>query len=185
MPSLLEAYRAAAIALDRDPTNVPALLVESFISMLVHHDAAASAHYMEEARRAGSDPSVWAYNNALLHPGPLGDYESVLSELKEVESKDPFAPNVRLAQIEINLAAGRVTDAVAGAEAAQLLSSQAPMVMLSPARAYVADRNIAKARELTEAVRSTGRVSTPGFHAAVIRHRRGCGRSGGCSGAAD
>jgi hypothetical protein len=109
------------------------LLVESCISMLVHNDAAASVRYMEEARRAGGDPSVWAYNNALLHAGPLGDCESVLSELKEAESTDPLAPNVRLAQIEINLAAGRLTDAVAGAEAAQLLSSQAPMVMLSAA----------------------------------------------------
>lgn len=60
VPSLLEPNRAAAFALARDPANLPAVLVESFISMPVHHDAAASARYMEEARRAGGDASVWA-----------------------------------------------------------------------------------------------------------------------------
>ena len=163
VPSLLEAYRAAGIALASDPANVPAMLVHAYISMLVHHDAAASARYMAEARKAGSDPSVWAYNNAMLHAGPLGDYESALADLKEAESRDPLAPNVRMAQIAISLAAGRVVDAVAVAEAALPLSSQAPWLMLVAARAHIADGNIARARELMEAARRTGVEGFPGF----------------------
>jgi Tetratricopeptide repeat len=163
MPSLLEAYRAAAIALAREPANVPALLVHSYVGMLVHHDAAAAARYMAEAREGGGDPSVWAYNNALLHSGPLGDYESALAALQEAESRDPLAPNVRLAQIEMNLAAGRVADAVAVAEAAQPLLPGAPLLMLIAARAYIADGDIERAREHMEAARHAGVVNFPGF----------------------
>ena len=163
VPSLLEAYRAAAIALAREPANVPALLVHAYVSMLVHHDAAAAARYMAEAREAGGDPSVWAYNNALLHSGPLGDYESALAALQEAESRDPLAPNVRLAQIEMNLAAGHVADAVAVADAAQPLLPGAPMLMLIAARAYIADGDIERAREHMEAARHTGVVNFPGF----------------------
>jgi TolB-like protein len=117
VPLLMEANRACALALDRSPRVVPALLYEAFLAQLLRRDSRASAAWYERARAAGADLSVWAFNRAYLLDGPMGRFDDAIAILREAEQQDPLAPNLKWALMEMYCAAGRVDEAVAVADA--------------------------------------------------------------------
>ncbi len=108
VPLLMEANRACALALDRSPSVVPALLYEGFLAQLLQRDSRASAVWYEKARGAGADLSVWAFNRAYLLDGPMGRFDDAIAILREAEQQEPLATNLKWALMEMHCAAGRV-----------------------------------------------------------------------------
>jgi len=117
VPLLMEANRACALALDRSPSVVPALLYEGFLAQLLQRDSRASAVWYEKARGAGADLSVWAFNRAYLLDGPMGRFDDAIAILRQAEQQEPLAANLKWALMEMYCAAGRVDEAVAVADA--------------------------------------------------------------------
>jgi len=117
VPLLMEANRACALALDRSPHVVPALLYEAFLAQLLRRDSLASEAWYEKARAAGADLSVWAFNRAYLLDGPMGRFDEAIAVLRKAEKQDPLASNLKWALMEMYCAADRVDEAVAVADA--------------------------------------------------------------------
>jgi TolB-like protein len=163
VPLLMESYRAATVALDHAPDNVPALLVMGSAAMLVHRDPSAAGRYLGRARQAGVDFSLWATMNAIAYEGPLGRYDEALAALGEAEAKDPLAPNLRVPEVSLLLAQGRQAEAVAAADAALRLVPDAPALVVIAIRAHLAAGDVAKARELVDAGSNTSAVRYPGY----------------------
>jgi TolB-like protein len=154
VPLLVNATSAAAVALSDSPTNVMGLLTQGAASAIVHHDYVAAGSYFERARAAGGDFSIWAFQKAYIHDGPLGHYDEAIAMLKEAERKDPLAPNLRWALIEMYLASGRVTEAVATAKEFQRLGSRAPGGIMLCGLAYLAAGDLQSARESLGSLRA-------------------------------
>jgi TolB-like protein len=72
LPYLMEAKHAAETALMLSPANAEGLLFRAYSSLLVYHDAKAADDYYRQARDAGADLTVWAFNRAVLHDHPMG-----------------------------------------------------------------------------------------------------------------
>jgi TolB-like protein len=151
-PLLVNGTDAAAVARALAPGGVLPLLHQAYISLLVHRDAAASAAYYEQSRAAGIDLSVWAYNKAYLLDGPLGRFDRAITVLNEAERRDPLAPSLKWALMEMYLASNRIADAVAIADAQR--GSSLPDMNVAAGLAYVAAGNIARARECLASVRA-------------------------------
>jgi len=143
-PPLVYSTDAAAVARAFAPTGVLPLLSEAYAAMLVHRDAAAAAAYYEQARAAGVDLSVWAYNKAYLLDGPRGEYAEAIVILSEAEQRDPLAPNLKWALIEMYLASSQVAEAIAIADRQR--GSKLPDMNLVSGLAYLAAGNIEQAR---------------------------------------
>ena len=126
LPYLIEAHHAAETALALSPQNVEGLLFRAFASLLVRHDAEASDDYYEQARDAGADLSVWAFNRAVLHDHPLGHFEFARAYLEEAERKDPLAHNVKWMLAWNYFLSRRHADAVRVAEQLRQLGVSAP-----------------------------------------------------------
>jgi TolB-like protein len=149
LPYLMEAHHSAETALALAPDNVESLLFRAYASLLVHHDAKASDDYYRRAREAGADPSVWAFNRAVLLDHPMGHFESATAYLEEAERKDPLAHNLKwmLAWNYFNL--GRHDDAIRVAERLRQLEVSAPDgiavcgILLGPAAARQARETLA------------------------------------------
>jgi TolB-like protein/tetratricopeptide (TPR) repeat protein len=151
-PPLVNAIDAGAVARVYAPAGVLQLLSQAYVSLLVHRDAAASAACYERIRDAGVDLSVWAYNKAYLHDGPLGNYDQAITVLKEAEARDPLAPNLKWALMEMYLAAGRIKEAVVVAESQR--GSLLPDMNLISGLAYVAEGDIERAQAALAAIRA-------------------------------
>jgi len=154
MPLLVQASNAAAIALYQSPKNVIALLAQAYVLMRVNRDVAAVASFQEQARASGGDLAFWAFHRAFVYCGPLGRYDEAIAALKEAEQKDPLAPNVKHALIEMYLASGQVAEAVGTAEALLKLESPGPDGVGNAGRAFVAAGDVRRARELLDATRA-------------------------------
>jgi TolB-like protein/Tfp pilus assembly protein PilF len=163
VPAMLESYRSAAVALDHDSGNVPALLVLAYVSTLVHRDEAAAGRYLARARQRGTDLSLWAFNKAVTHDGPLGRYDEALAVLEEALARDPLGPALLSARVWMLSGAGRTVEAVAAADAALPLAAHASMLLVVAIRANVAAGNVARALELLESASHTTAARTPGY----------------------
>jgi adenylate cyclase len=163
VPAMLESYRSAAVALDHDSGNVPALLVLAYVSTLVHRDEAAAGRYLARARQRGTDLSLWAFNKAVTHDGPLGRYDEALAVLEEALARDPLGPALLSARVWMLSGAGRTVEAVAAADAALPLAAHASMLLVVAIRANVAAGNVARALELLESASRTTAARTPGY----------------------
>jgi len=163
VPAMLESYRSAMVALDRDPDNVQALLVLAYLSTLVHRDHAAAGRYFARARQHGTDLSYWAFIKAVTHDGPLGRCEEALAAIDEALTKDPLAPSLLSARVWTLMAVGRMAEAVAAADAALPLASRATVLLLVAARTHVAVGNVARALELLESASHTSAERYPGY----------------------
>jgi tetratricopeptide (TPR) repeat protein len=151
-PLLVNATDAAAVARVLAPGGVLPLLHQGYTSLLVHRDAETSARYYEQSRAAGVDLSVWAYNKAYLLDGPLGRFDTAIDVLKEAEARDPLAPSLKWALMEMYLASNRIADAVAIANAQH--GSSLPDMNVVAGLAYVAAGNIERARACLASVRA-------------------------------
>jgi tetratricopeptide (TPR) repeat protein len=125
--------------------------------MVVKHDAVRSASYYERARAAGVDLSLWAFQKAYLHHGPLGQYDEAISALKEAERMDPLAPNLKHALIEMYLASGRISDAIAVAEEVEQLAAKGPEVIAICGLVHLSTGDVRRARQALEELRALGR----------------------------
>jgi TolB-like protein len=152
VPLLVEASHSAATALSQSPTNVIALLMQAYVAMLAKRDAAAAASYYARARAAGGDVAFCGFEMAYCYYGPLGRFDEAIALLKEAERKDPLAPNVKHALIEMYLASGRVAEALACAEALLTYGSPGPGAMNIGARAFVAAGHTRRACEVLDAM---------------------------------
>ena len=154
VPLLMEANRACALALDRSPTVVPALLYEAFLAQLLRRDSRASAAWYEKARAAGADLSVWAFNRAYLLDGPMGRFDEAIAILRQAEQQDPLAPNLKWALMEMYCAADRVEEAVAVADASRDHRSGAPDEFQVTIWTLVAGGRVQEALALLEELRA-------------------------------
>jgi TolB-like protein len=151
-PSLANGIDAAAVARTLEPNGVLPLLVQAYVSQIVHHDARASAEYYERARTAGVDLTVWAYNKAYLLDGPLGRYDEAIAVLKEAEQRDPHAPNLQWALMEMYLAAGSIAEAIAIARTQE--GSDVPDINILRGLAYLAAGDVTRARAALAAIQA-------------------------------
>lgn len=151
-PLLVNATDAAAVARVLAPGGVLPLLHQAYISLLIHRDAEASTGYFERSRAAGVDLSVWAYNKAYLLDGPRGRFDTAIQVLKEAEARDPLAPSLKWALMEIYVASQDIADAVAIADAQR--GSLLPDMNVVAGLAYVAAGNIERARDCLAMVRA-------------------------------
>ena len=154
VPLLMEANRACALALDRSPNVVPALLYEAFLAQLLQRDSQASAAWYGKARSAGADLSVWAFNRAYLLDGPMGRFDDAIAILREAEQQDPLAPNLKWALMEMYCAAGRVEEAVALVDALRDRRSGSPDEFQVTIWTLVAGGRIKEALALLEEFRA-------------------------------
>jgi TolB-like protein/Tfp pilus assembly protein PilF len=154
VPLLVDAEAAATLALYHSPTNVIALLWRAFVNMLVKHDPATAADYYERARQAGVDQSLWAFQKAYCYDGPLGRFDAAIEELRDAERNDPLASAVKGALIEMYLGAGRPSDAVAVAETALAQELAGFDSLMNAGRAFVANGDFRRARELLDRSRA-------------------------------
>jgi tetratricopeptide (TPR) repeat protein len=162
VPLLVDAEAAATLALYHSPTNVIALLWRAFVNMLVKHDPATAADYYERARQAGVDQSLWAFQKAFCHDGPLGRFDAAIEELRDAERNDPLASSVKGALIEMYLGAGRPFDAVAVAQAALTQGLTAFDSLTNAGRAFLANGDFRRARELLDKSRASIGEDHPG-----------------------
>jgi tetratricopeptide (TPR) repeat protein len=144
----MKASNAAAVALANSPENGMALLIPAAMSMLVERDAETARSYYERARAAGVDQSFWAFSKAYLLDGPLGHYDEAIAELREAHKRDPLAPNVQWALVDMCVASGRIAEAVASAEALQELAATAPEAPVVSALAFLAAGDVQRARSM-------------------------------------
>ncbi len=151
-PLLVNATDAAAVARVLAPGGVLPLLHQGYTSLLVHRDAETSAEYYEQSRAAGVDLSAWAYNKAYLLDGPMGRFDTAVNVLKEAEARDPLAPGLKWALMDMYLASIRIADAVAIADAQ--CGSSLPDMNVVAGLAYVAAGNIERARDCLAMVRA-------------------------------
>jgi len=154
VPLLMEANRACALALDRSPDVVPALLYEAFLAMLLRRDPQGSASWYQKARAAGADLSVWAFNRAYLLDGPMGRFDDAIAILRQAEHQDPLAPNLKWALMEMYCAAGRVKEAVAVVDASRDRRSGSPDEFQVTIWTLVAGGRIQEAQALLEEFRA-------------------------------
>ena len=152
LPYLLEAHHAAEMALRIAPRNVLALLFRAFVSLLVNRDAKAADAYYQEAREAGADLSVWAFNRAVLHDAPLGRFASSIAALEEAERRDPLAHNVKWALAMAYRRSGRNADAARAAEELRRLEVRAPDGIAAMAIALDDTATALRARETLAAI---------------------------------
>jgi len=145
---LMKASNAAAVALANSPENGMALLIPALMSMLVERDAETARSYYERARAAGVDQSFCAFSKAYLLDGPLGHYDEAIAELREAQKRDPLAPNVQWALVDMCVASGRIAEAVASAEALQALAATAPEAPVVSALAFLAAGDVQRARSM-------------------------------------
>jgi len=122
--------------------------------MLVKHDPATAADYYERARQAGVDQSLWAFQKAYCYDGPLGRFDAAIEELRDAERNDPLASAVKGALIEMYLGAGRPSDAVAVAETALAQELTGFDSLTNAGRAFVANGDFRRARELLDRSRA-------------------------------
>ena len=155
VPYFVNAEVAAALALDYSPASVPALLARATVRLVVHRDVATMETYMERARTAGGERSLWAYNYAYLVAGPLGRYQEAIAVLQEAAKTDPLAPNLKWGLIEMYLPLGRVDEAVAAADALRQQGVKAPGSFVLVGLAYLAAGNVQAARDTLATARAT------------------------------
>jgi TolB-like protein len=155
VPYAFDAEVAAALALEYSPANVPALLTRAAVRLVVHRDVAAMESYVERARKAGGERSLWAYQYAYLVGGPLGRYEEAIAVLQEAAKNDPLAPNLKWALIEMYLPLGRVDEAVAAADVLRQQGVKAPGSFVLVGLAYLAAANVEAARETLDSATVT------------------------------
>jgi TolB-like protein len=158
-PLLVNATDAAAVARVLKPDGILPLLFQAYVKLLIHRDPAASAAFYERARAAGVDLSVWAYNKAYLHDGPLGNYDQAIASLKEAELRDPMAPSLKWALMEMYLASNQIAEAVAVADSQR--ASRVPDMNVLSGRAYLAVGNIEGARAALAAIHTAVGVNDP------------------------
>jgi tetratricopeptide (TPR) repeat protein len=154
VPSLMKAHHAASVALSLEPTNVLALVIQAYLDMLVDRDAVTAEARYQQARAAGVDLSVWAYMKAYALDGPLGHFDAAIAALKDAEQRDPLAPNVKWALIEMYRGAGRHTEMVAAAEELQRLGCRSPDGMVVMGLAFAAAGDVARATPLLAELRT-------------------------------
>jgi TolB-like protein len=154
MPLMMRASAAASVALAFSPACVPALLDKAYISSLVERNFVDASAYYEKARAAGVDQSVWAFNRAYYFHGPLGNFGTAIEELEDAGRRDPLALNVKFALVEMYLAAGRVTQAVATAERMLKLNSTVPGSIAYAGYAYLAAGDMERADQMLTQLRS-------------------------------
>lgn len=159
VPLVVEASRAAAIALFQSPTNVIALLCQAYVSMLVKRDAATADRYYAQASASGVDLTFLAFQKAYVYCGPLGHFDEAIALLKEAERKDPLALNLKHALIEMCLASGRAEEALEYAKVLLRHGSPGPDAMTNAARAFLAAGDMGRARQVLD----TLRVSIVGY----------------------
>jgi len=152
VPLLVEASHSAATALFQSPTNVVGLLMQAYVAMLAKRDAAAAASYYARARAAGGDVAFCGFEMAYCYYGPLGRFDEAIALLQEAERKDPLAPTVKHALIEMYLASGRVAEALACAEALLTYGAPGPGAMNVAARAFLAAGDARRACEVLDAM---------------------------------
>jgi hypothetical protein len=151
-PSLANGIDAAAVARTLEPNGVLPLLTQAYVSQIVHHDARASAEYYERARAAAVDLTAWAFIKAYCLDGPLGRYDEAIAVLKEAEQRDPHAPNLKWALMEMYLAAGRVPEATAIARSQE--GSDLPDMNALSGFAYLAAGDVMRARTSLAAIQA-------------------------------
>jgi adenylate cyclase len=151
-PLLVKAIDAAAIARYLAPQGVIPHLFDGYVALLIHRDAKAAAACYERARAAGVDFSVWAYTTAYMLQGPLGHYEEAIRSLKEAEARDPLAPSLKWALMDMYLASNRVGEALAIAEAQR--GSTLPDMNVVAGLAYLAAGRIDEARRCLATVQA-------------------------------
>ena len=126
LPYLMEAKHAAEMALMLSPAIVEGLLFRAYSSLLVYHDAKAADDYYRQAKDAGADLTVWAFNRAVLHDHPMGQFEAARPYLEEADRNDPLAHNVKWMLAWNYHNSGRHADAVRVAEQLRQLGVTAP-----------------------------------------------------------
>lgn len=150
MPLVVQATSAAATALAHDPDNAAGLVCLAFQAMVIDRDVAAAADYYRRGLEAGADRSLWAFQKAYVLDGPLGRYDDAIAALKDAETRDPLAPNVKQALLEMYLGAGRVADAMATVEAVQKLPSIGPEITTLCGLACIASGDVQRGRQIYE-----------------------------------
>jgi len=104
---LVKASKQAAITLEHDPTNGPALLALAALTGFVERDQDKAGQLYEELRKnAPSDSSILAFNYSDLYLLPRGEVERAIAVLLEEESVNPLAANLKLALVHAYFAAG-------------------------------------------------------------------------------
>ena len=169
MPLMMRASAAASVALAFSPACVPALLDKAYISSLVDRNFVDASAYYEKARAAGVDQSVWAFNRAYYFHGPLGNFGTAIEELEDAGRRDPLALNVKFALVEMYLAAGRVTQAVATAERMLKLNSTVPGSIAYAGYAYLAASDIERADQMLTQLRAM--TSDDFWHVLMLQFR--------------
>jgi TolB-like protein/tetratricopeptide (TPR) repeat protein len=159
---LMKTSDAAANALRISPSNVMALLMQAYLSMVVARDPTTSSTYFRQARVAGVDESLWAFNKAYILDGPCGHYDTAIGSLEAAAQKDPFALNVKWALIDMYLASGRIAEAVTGADTLQQLGLKTPEGAIVSALAFVAGGQVSRALDISAALEAVSRVDVRG-----------------------
>jgi TolB-like protein len=155
VPLVVEASRAAAIALFQSPTNVIALLCQAYVAMLVKRDAATADSYYAQASASGVDLTFLAFQRAFVYYGPLGRFDEAIALLKEAERKDPLALNLKHALIEMHLASGRAKEALEYARVLLRHGSPGPDAMANSARAFLAAGDMDRAKQVLDTLRES------------------------------
>ena len=104
---MVSAARQAAITLEHDPHNGPALLVHAAQAAVVDHDQAlAGSIYERLLATPPSDRSILVFNYSNLHLLPNGQYDRAIAILLEEETRNPLAANLKLGLVQAYFAAG-------------------------------------------------------------------------------
>jgi len=104
---MVSAARQAAITLEHDPHNGPALLVYAAQAAIVDRDQAlAGGVYEQLLATPPSDRSILVFNYSNLHLLPNGEYDKAIAILLEEEGRNPLAGNLKLGLVQAYFAAG-------------------------------------------------------------------------------
>jgi len=104
---MVSAARQAAITLEHDPHNGPALLVHAAQAAIVDRDQAlAGGIYERMLANPPSDRSILVFNYSNLHLLPNGEYDEAIAILLEEEGRNPLAGNLKLGLVQAYFAAG-------------------------------------------------------------------------------
>jgi TolB-like protein len=153
--SLVRAASAATVALLHAPDNQMALITLARSSMLIDRDTTAAAKYFERARTAGVDLSVWAFNKTYFLDALLGQHDDAIPNLTKAKQRDPLAQTVRFALIDMYLAIGRISEAVAEADELRKLRPLGLESVAVAGLAYLAAGDVQKAREMATELQAT------------------------------
>jgi len=104
---MVNSAKQAAVTLEHDPNNAPALLVSAALAGVVDHDQArADRIYQQAWEHPPSDRSILAFNYSSLHLLPRGEFDKAIVTLVEEEARNPLAANLKLSLVQAYFAGG-------------------------------------------------------------------------------